>query len=245
MLDAQTLLSRGMYVYLYIYIYTPCLIPPYHIISAGTQVFLSRWNRRPVPIPWDVWIVILPWPYSVPWWNTWHMSLLRWRRKVQDDRIFSSSPVTWLEFLLMTASPDPWLHLPESEFHKKNDDIPTKIVDSFEGVFSPYLLFFWGGRKWFLPLPAFWGDIPSHQLSCQYHQARIIELVTWQKGVVFFVVPPRNVGWCGEISRCWVFLVLFVVSWYFVSSGQSIWLAGKSTSFFQEHRIFKVHFLVV
>lgn len=134
-------------LYIHIYIYTPCLIPPYHIISAGTQVFLSRWNRRPVPIPWDVWIVILPWPYSVPWWNTWHMSLPRWRRKVQDDRIFSSSPVTWLEFLLMTASPPPWLHLPEPEFQKKIDDIPTKIVDSFEGAFHPVSAIFLRGSN--------------------------------------------------------------------------------------------------
>ena len=117
--------------------------------QAGTQVFHLRWNQRPVPIPWDVWIVILPWPYSVPWWNTWHMSLLRWRRKVQDDRTFSSSPVTWLEIVCWwECFPRPLApHLPESEFHKKHRWYPNKELTVFEGVFYPLPAIFWGWRN--------------------------------------------------------------------------------------------------
>lgn len=127
--------------------------------------------------------------------------------------------------------------------------ISQQRVDSFEGVFPPYLLVFWsaivfGVEMVSLP-PPFRGDIPSHQLSCQYHQARIIELVPGRRELSFLLFLQGMLDGVVKICRCWVFLVLFVVSWYFVSSGQAIWPAGRSTRFFQEHRIFKGHFLVI
>ena len=117
--------------------------------------------------------------------------------------------------------------------HNKRLISQQRSTWQFWSCVSPYLLIFFVSRNLFV-CPTVWGDIPSHQLSCQYHQARIIELVAGRREFFgFFSVALRDVGWCREIGRCLVLSTMFVVSWYFVSSGQSIWLAGKSTSFWE------------
>lgn len=130
------------------------------------------------------------------------MSLPRWRRKVQDDRIFSSSRVTWLEIFVWWLLPRP-LATPSSVWisQKKNVDIPTKSWQfwrCFSTLSACFLVChcFWGRNGFFATTFPRWYSESSTFMSISSSANHWTG--SWQKGVEFFVVPPRNVGWCRE-----------------------------------------------
>ncbi len=144
-----------------------------------------------------------------------------------DFVLFTGGLVGWM------LPPPFWLPSPSRIWITTKGWSPNKgLLDSFEVVVHPICSFFLLVKIClFVPLSEVIFQVISFHVNIIKRES--LNWLLAEGSFLFFSVALRDVGWCREIGRCLVLSTMFVVSWYFVSSGQSIWLAGKSTSFWE------------
>ena len=138
----------------------------------------------------------------------------------------------WKLFVDENASPNPWRHTFQSLKSKKKMMISQQRVGQFRRCFFHPICYFFLGSK----MVSFFHLSEVIFRVINFH-VNIIkrESLNWLPGrrELFFLFLQGMLDGVVKICRCWVFSSIVVVSWYFVSYGQSIWLAGKCTIFFK------------